>query len=534
VKFGPVPVAEAEGAILAHSVRQGAVIIRKGRVLDADDVRQLESAGIAEVTVARLTDDDVHEDAAARQLAGALAGAHVRAGEAFTGRSNLLADAAGVMTLDRARIEGINRIDPAITVATLAEYAPVAPGQMVATVKIIPFAVPRTSLDAALAGAGEGGLLRVAPFRPLKVGLVATRLPALKPSVMDKTRRLLEARLAPAGAEVMREDRVSHSAGAVAAALADQKARGAELLIVFGASAVVDAADVIPAAIVAAGGQVVRFGMPVDPGNLLVLGDIGGTPVVGAPGCARSPKENGFDWVLNRLLAGLQVTSEDIARLGVGGLLTEIASRPQPREERPARRKIAALILAAGRSRRMGGPNKLLATVGGKPLVRIAAEAALASAVSSVVVVTGHDAPAVEAALAGLPVAFVDNRHYAEGMSTSVRAGVGALPADVEAVVVMLADMPAVSAEAVNRLISAFRPEDGAEIVVPIYHGRRGNPVLWPARFFPALKAVEGDVGGRSLIAANPRSVVEIELDAGVTRDVDTPKDLADAGGILG
>jgi molybdenum cofactor cytidylyltransferase len=182
-----------------------------------------------------------------------------------------------------------------------------------------------------------------------------------------------------------------------------------------------------------AGGRVLRLGMPVDPGNLLVLGEIGGVPVIGAPGCARSPKENGFDWMLNRLLADIPVTSDDIAALGVGGLLTEIASRPQPREVHTPR--IAAVLLAAGSSRRMGDANKLLALVGGRPLVRIAAEAALGSRAVCLVVVTGHERERVESALAGLDASFAHNPEHAAGLSTSLRAGLAGLPADVEGAV---------------------------------------------------------------------------------------------------
>ncbi len=192
---------------------------------------------------------------------------------------------------------------------------------------------------------------------------------------------------------------------------------------------------------------------------------------------------------------------------------------------------IAALILAAGESRRMGGVNKLVATVAGRPLVRIAAEAALASRARPVILVTGHDAAAVEAALAGLSVRFVRNPDYADGLSTSLRAGIGALPAGIDGVVVMLADMPDVGPAVVDRLIAAFHPERHAEIVVPVRAGRRGNPVLWGARFFAALAAVTGDTGGRQLIGRNGESVVEIEMGAAVTRDVDTPEALAEAGG---
>ena len=469
VKFGPVAVADAEGAILAHSVRHAGGVLKKGTVLIAADVAALTEANVATVVAARLEPSDVHEDEAAVRLARALAGNGVRVERPFTGRSNLYAERAGVLVVNRQRIHQLNRIDPAITIATLPEYAVAEAGRMIATVKIIPFAVDGASLIAAEGFAG--GAIRIAPFRPLKVGLVATSLPSLKPSVMDKTRRLLEERLAPAGARLVREIRVAHDAAAVAPALAALKAEGCDLLIAFGASATVDEGDVVPGAIVAAGGRVVHFGMPVDPGNLLVLGDLGGRPVIGAPGCARSPKENGFDWVLYRLLAGLDVTTEDLTALGVGGLLMEIVSRPQPREggdpvaEENGAPRVAAIVLAAGQGRRMGGPNKLAATIRGRPLVRIAAEAAVASRATPVVVVTGHEPEKVRAALDGLDVSFVHNPDHADGLSTSLRRGIAALPDDVDGAVVLLADMPGVDATVVDRLISAFDPASGTLIV---------------------------------------------------------------------
>ncbi len=195
-------------------------------------------------------------------------------------------------------------------------------------------------------------------------------------------------------------------------------------------------------------------------------------------------------------------------------------------------RRIAALILAAGESRRMGRANKLLATIGGRPLVRIAAEAALASIAAPVVVVTGHEAGAIEAALAGLAVAVAHNPDYRAGLSTSLSAGLKALPAGLDGVVVMLADMPEVGPAVIDRLIAAFDPQTNAEIVVPISAGRRGNPVLWGARFFDRLATLEGDAGGRQLIGDCRDSVVGIDVGAAVVRDIDTPEGLAEAGGI--
>jgi molybdenum cofactor cytidylyltransferase len=306
---------------------------------------------------------------------------------------------------------------------------------------------------------------------------------------------------------------------------------GAELVIVFGASAIADRRDVIPAAVEAVGGRIEHFGMPVDPGNLLLIGDARGRPVLGAPGCARSPKENGFDWVLMRLLAGLEVPREAITGMGVGGLLMEIVTRPQPRDEPvvPAReRRVAAAVLAAGRSTRMGGSNKLLAEIGGKPLVRIAAEQALASRASPVIVVTGHQRERVEAALAGLSVRLVHNPDYAQGLGTSLRAAVAAAPADVDGIVICLGDMPQVDAALIDRLIAAFDPERGALAVVPTIAGQRGNPVLWSRRFFPDLMAIEGDIGARYLIGRYSEAVAEVPVTGKAALiDIDTPEALA-------
>ena len=538
MKFGPVPVKEAVGAIAAHSVRAGEASVKKGRMVTAEDAERLARAGVAEIVAVRLGTDDVGEDEAALRLAERIAGAHARVDRPFTGRANLFAEKAGVLVVDRGAIDGINAIDEAITVATLAAHKAVVAGEMIGTVKIIPYAVPGAILKRALAvldGAGEGAV-RVAPYVRRRIAVASTVLPGLKPSVIKKTLDVLGERIAPAEAAVMQEVRVPHESGRLAEELRRLASSEAELVIVFGASAIADRRDVIPAALEAAGGKVEHFGMPVDPGNLLLIGSLAGKPVIGAPGCARSPKENGFDWVLHRLLANVPVTRADIVGMGVGGLLMEIVSRPQPREERPSDAhpaSVAAVILAAGQSRRMGGPNKLLATIGGVPLVRRTVEAATKSRASSVVVVTGHQAELVSAALAGTDVEIVRNPDYAEGLSTSLRRGISAIPASAAGAVVCLADMPGVTSAVIDRLIAEFRPEDGARIVVPTAHGKRGNPVLWSRAFFAALQDIQGDVGARHLIGENPEAVVEIEIGAAAALDLDTPEAMAAAGGVL-
>src|SRR6185312_15164350 len=336
MKFGPVASADALGGTAVHSIRQGDLVLKKGTLIGPAEVAALLAAGVKEIVVARLEAGEVSEDQAAADIAAQVAGEAVRTDKAFTGRCNLFATSAGVLIVDRQAVDRLNRIDEAVTLATLPEFKPVVAGEMIATVKIIPFAVAGTARDAAVAEAKNAKpVIRVAPYKVRKLGIVSTLLPGLATKVVEKTLKITEARLAPAGAKIVAERRVPHEPAALSRAIEDVLKAGAELVIVFGASAIADRRDVIPAAIEAVGGEIEHFGMPVDPGNLMLIGRLRGAALIGAPGCARSPKENGFDWILMRLLAGLPVTREDITGLGVGGLLMEIVTRPQPREEAP-------------------------------------------------------------------------------------------------------------------------------------------------------------------------------------------------------
>lgn len=532
MKFGPVPPVAAENGILAHSTKLNGRTLKKGHVLTSEDCRTLVSAGYDNVVVALLEAGDVEEDAAATRLAHAAKGAHIIEDAPFTGRMNLYAERDGVFVVNTGAIMAANRIDPAITFATLANFSRVSAGRMVATAKIIPFAVADGDLSRAEDAIKDA--VHIAPFAPRKVGLVATRLPHLKTATMDKTRRVLDQRLRASDSEVVAEVRVSHDEAAVADGIGDVLRQGADMVILFGASAVVDRADVLPAGLERAGGEVRHLGMPVDPGNLLMLGMINGHPVLGAPGCARSPKENGFDWVLDRLTAGLDVTPDDITAMGVGGLLMEIGTRPQPRENAqpvPAAPKIAAIILGAGKSSRMGGPNKLLAELDGKPLIRHVAEASQLAGVTQTILVTGHLQDKVAAAVADLDLKMVHNPDFADGMSGSIRTGLNALPSDTDAVLILLGDMPRLTSAMLDDMIDTYRRDDGARIVAATADGKRGNPVLWDKRFFDALKSLSGDMGARHLIGDNADVMREVEFGAAARLDLDTPEALARAGG---
>ena len=530
MKFGPAAPQDALGGVTVHTLRQGSLVLKKGTTIGPSEVAALVRAGVRDIVVVRLEDGDVSEDAAAASIAQAVAGDGVSVERAFTGRANLFAARAGVMVVDRATVDRINRVDEAMTFATLNAFKPVVEGEMIATVKLIPFGVSAKLRDVAVAAAGKDAL-RIAPYVISKVGVVSTLLPGLSPKVIDKTLRVTDERLAPTGARIIAERRVDHDEASLAAAIKELLTLGAELVIVFGASAIADRRDVIPAAIEHSGGVITHFGMPVDPGNLLLIGDIKGIPVLGAPGCARSPVENGFDWVLMRLLAGISVTRDDLTAMGVGGLLMEIVTRPQPRiPVADTTNDVAAIILAAGRATRMGGPNKLLAELNGKALVRIVAEQALASQASSVTVVTGHQAREVEAALRGLNVTFVHNPDFADGLATSVKTGILKLPAEAAGALVCLGDMPLIDTKLLDRLIGAFAPDRGALIAVPVNEGRRGNPVLWSRRFFPELMTLDGDIGARHLIAKHAEAVAEVPVEGqGAFLDIDTPQALAAA-----
>lgn len=536
MRFGAIKLEEAEGGILAHSLSVGERRFRKAHRLTAEDVAYLAASGVSEVTAALLDKNDLDEDAAAARIAAALRVEHIETRPPGTGRTNLHATESGVFVVDRNVINAINRIDPAITIATLEPYASVQIGRMVATVKIIPFAVAE-HLVAQVENVCRGRMaFSVKPFRPRKVGIVQTLLPTLKPSVLDKTGSITEARLARSASTIIGEIRTPHNEQAVAEAIR-KHVEASDMVIVFGASAVCDDEDVIPAAIRLAGGEVLRVGMPVDPGNLLVMGNIDGKPVIGAPGCARSPKLNGFDWVLDRMIADIDVSTDTVATMGVGGLLMEIPTRPQLREnstrKQSATVNVWAIMLAAGQSSRMGTGNKLLSTFDGEKLVSRTAARILASKAAGSIAVLGHQADEVSAALAGLDMQQIRNPDFGRGLSSSLKTGIQALPPSASAVLVTLADMPEVTTADLDKLIEAFKAAEGKSIVRATHAGKRGNPVILPRALFGEVYGLEGDTGARQIVEAAPLEVIDIEIGQAASLDVDTPAALAAAGGVL-
>ena len=538
--FATIPLDEAKGCILAHSHRLDGRMLRKGSVIDDNALVALRAAGHTEITAIRLQPGDVPEDIAADRLAETLLTPLIARSRAATGRVNLSAEVSGLLRVNAAKVDQLNTIDESLTIGTLPDYAVMSPKELLATIKIIPFAVPGHILSVAETLARQGTpALNLHPFPALKVGLILTELPGMKDSVAAKTIEVTTARVTALSGTVLPPIRCPHEEVAIVTALGQLQTQGADIYLIAGASAVVDREDVCPAAIVRAGGEILHFGMPVDPGNQICLGQIEDKPTLVLPGCARSPKLNGIDFVLTRLFAGLKVTAADVMRMGVGGLLKEMDNRPMPREKATATPqtglspraapRIAAVVLAAGRSRRMAPHNKLLVTDrAGKPMIARVVDNVLSSGARPILVVIGHQSENIESALAGKPVNFIHATDYAEGLAASLKAGIAAVPEDCAAAMVCLGDMPLVTGRMIDRLLSAYDPEEGRQIVLPTFRGKQGNPMLWDRRFFPEMLQITGDSGARFLIGKYAEVLAEIEMgDDAVLRDFDTTDALA-------
>ncbi|NNE87370.1 MAG: molybdopterin-binding protein [Silicimonas sp.] len=327
--FGAVPVAEALGAILAHSLSLNSRTFRKGSVLDAQMIEAITTDGIDEVVVARLEKGELAENTAAERVGKALVGSSLKIGPVFTGRVNLLAEKAGLVRVDPQAVAAFNAVDEGLTLATLPDLMRVEVDQLVATVKVIPYGISSFLVEMGLKALGRH-VITLHPFMGGTARLILTRTEGFKESLLAKGESVVADRATSLGYQMAEAVVVPHQEVAIAEALSED----ADLHLILGASATSDRADVAPSAVEHAGGRIDRFGMPVDPGNLLFLGELRGAPVVGLPGCARSPALNGVDWVLERLAAGIGVDGDAVAAMGVGGLLKEMPGRPQPRRPR--------------------------------------------------------------------------------------------------------------------------------------------------------------------------------------------------------
>ncbi len=339
MKFGPVPLTQAMGKTLAHNISdaEGRRRLRKGVLLGKTEIETLASLGLSTVFVAELDAGDVPEDQAARRVAEAVAGPGLQMRGAATGRTNVVAEGAGMIRIDVGRLYSLNEL-PGVTLATIRDRSITEPRQLVASVKIIPYALPEAVVFQA-EGLGHVGdpIIQLLEFPRRRVGLILMGDAAVRPRLQGDFEAPIRERVERIGSDLVEVDFVpvgeEDGPTGISSALRSQVEAGCEMIILAGQTAIMDEDDIVPRAVVAAGGVVESIGAPVDPGNLLMLAYINGIPVVGAPGCARSRKENVVDWILPRLAIGERIRREDIIELGHGGLLEDFPERSVPRME---------------------------------------------------------------------------------------------------------------------------------------------------------------------------------------------------------
>ena len=338
MKFSPLPLQAAEGKILGHNLADldGRRMLRKGKPLSIKDIQKIEGTGRRTVYVAQLEPDDLDENTAAGRIATAIVGEGLKMIGPSTGRVNLMSTALGVLRIDIDRLMEINYCE-GVTVATLKNHTPVQTKKITATIKIIPFAVSeKTITEVETIAQRHGPIVSVNPLSNKNVALIFSGSPSIKDKLLKDFKPLFD-RVENLGSVVGSVDFIPLEDETGEAALAEklgQKINGStDMILLAGETAIMDRQDIVPRAIERAGGQIECVGVPVDPGNLLMLGYIGSVPILGVPGCARSPKTNIVDWVLPRLLAGDKLARLDFIRLGHGGLLEDTRQRPMPRSK---------------------------------------------------------------------------------------------------------------------------------------------------------------------------------------------------------
>lgn len=529
MKFETRPTADSEGWQLAHSVLCDGKKLKKTHLISTRDIHELIQQDITSLQVFKFEEGDISEDDAAMQAAHAICGENLSVSQAGNGRANLVAVTNGVFCTGGA-IDQLNQIDDAFSVASLSENTAVFKGQLVATIKLIPYGLKASILDKI----PDRQTAYVRAYQPYSGALITTD-PHFNAKVEDITRQ----RMARTGGKLDTIEQCSHNEVQLAKQLITMCERGHDIILLLGASAISDTKDVIPAAIAHAGGTITKLGLPTDPGNLTMLADLNGIPIVGLPGCAKSPALNGLDWVLERFAAGLPIDHPSLSKMGVGGLLKEPKGRTVKRVTEPktsqsqgptSGRGIAVAILAAGKSKRSGSSHKLLTTLNGVAVISKTVDVVSSCFDQPPTVVTGHKADEVTQTLNGQLCSTSYNEHYADGMGTSLSHAVQKIPADSDWLLVCLGDMPFISKKTFELMKSAAYATS-ATVIIPTFHGKQGHPVLWHKRHFVALTALSGDVGGKMILQSEDATIQEIPTDdPGILIDLDTPEMLNQFG----
>jgi molybdenum cofactor cytidylyltransferase len=531
MKFETRKTESCVGWRLAHSVVLKHEKVKKTRLITDEYIQFFQDQGIGKLQVFKLDNDDIEENIAASAIANHIAGQNVITDKSARGRCNILAATDGMISFP-PDLNQYNFIDESITLATLHNMQSVKKGQLLATVKIIPYAIPQKFIDQLLTLTAK---IDVSPFKEYRSTIISS-----SNNLNEKAFSAIENRIKSSSGTIVSVIRCEHSLQELSKEIRTASSEtNVDLILISGLSAISDHRDVAPAALIKAGGQIQHLGMPVDPGNLLMLGYINDKTVIGLPSCAKSPALNGFDWILQRFAARLHISSDDIKHMGIGGLLKEDKNRPSPRYQvdndlnKSKLLSIKVALLAAGKSSR-AKTNKLLVQANGEPVISKTVTAIIKSKFideKDVFVITGHDSEKIETVMAQHAVQIHFNPSFETGMSASLKVANELVHEKTDYILIALADMPFVNSQTIDRLIETAVTHPEYDVIIPTFQRKRGNPVLWQRSYFHNVKNLSGDQGGRSIIKENEENVIEVEInDPGILIDLDTPEMIAQFG----
>ena len=524
--FGQVKVIDSLNGILAHTITLDGKKFLKGRIISKEDQQYFIKNNIKYLICAQLTQKDVHEDKAANILAKKFNNNTLALEKAFTGRSNILANESGLLVINEDKIRKFNKTSNSITIATLNNNSRVKKGEMIATIKIIPFSIKEKSIES-IEKINFKKSLYIHSFKEKKCALILTHSNKENIKLNNISEKRIKERLETLNCTIKLIKTCKHDAKDISGIIKHFIKTDVDLILILGSSAIVDIKDKIPEAIMNSGGTIIRFGMPVDPGNLLLLGKIQKKTIIGLPGCARSPTLNGFDWVLERILSGNNIDNNDISAMGVGGLLKTINKR-EKNLVKDSKYKITNIILAAGQSKRMLKDNKLLIKINKQTMLEKMIFTSLNSNANNTVLVLGYQSDIIQEIIQNNNITTVINTDYKKGLSSSLQCGISALPDDCDAAIIILADMPNIDNQVINRMINSFNPSKNYSIIIPTFNGKKGNPILLARKFFPDILRVKGDKGAKDIIINNKKSILEIpQKNSSVLNDIDTKEDLS-------
>ena len=523
--FGDINVKDSLDCILAHTIVINKKKFSKGTIITEIDKNYFINNKIRTIVCAKLDKNDFHEDKAANIIAETFHNNSIATEKAYTGRANILANKSGLLVIDEEKIRKFNKISDDITIATLNNNSTVKKGEMIATIKIISFAV-KDSFIKKIKNTIYKKAISINPYIHKKCALILTHHKNKNEKLNSISERRVNERLKNLNCSLDITSYCEHDTKEISKKINIILKKKIDLIMILGSSAIVDIKDKIPEAINFSKGKIIRFGMPVDPGNLLLLGKIKNTHVIGLPGCARSPSLNGFDWVLEKVISGTNITKLNISNMGVGGLLKTLNIRAKSEKESKSY-NITNIILAAGQSKRMREMNKLLIKIDNQTMIEKIVDISLKSTANNTIVVLGYENGVLQKLLENKKITTIVNKEYLKGQSSSLQLGISALPEDCDAALIMLGDMPNINSRLINQLIENYNPNDNKSIIIPTYKNKKGNPVLIDREFFPDILSIKGDKGAKDIIKANKKYIKELpQKNSTIVEDIDTKDDL--------